>query len=312
MTARSSAASPASDEPQLQVVRLHGADVAFVDLPGAAEGPASPIVALHGLGANSSHWLPAAELLAGRGHRVIVPDLPGHGRSGNGPGDYSLGTLASSVRDLLDHLGLATCTLVGHSMGGGIALQFAYQFPQRLDAVALLDAGGLGTETSSALRWLARPGSGLVLAAAFNSATVGALEAAARRWPLGGSRTPPDLLSDASLARFRELADPDHREAFLSMLRSVVDGGGQRVSAVERLSVLSDTPTLIIWGAHDHILPVAHGDRAHAALPHSTLVVLPDAGHDPHLDAPDLVAELIDELARHRALTLRQTAPPPA
>ncbi|MFI0432576.1 MAG: alpha/beta fold hydrolase [Candidatus Nanopelagicales bacterium] len=287
------------DRPQteLQVVRLHGSDVAYRDLPAGAEGPASPIVALHGLGASSTHWLPAAQLLADRGHRVIVPDLPGHGSSGSGPGDYSLGTLASNVRDLLDHLELATCTLVGHSMGGGVALQFAYQFPQRLDAVALLAAGGLGTETSSALRWLARPGSGLVLAAAFNATTVGALEAAARRWPNGRQ---PDLLSTASLARFRELADAHHREAFLSMLRAVVDSGGQRVSAVERLSVLSDTPTLIIWGGRDHILPVAHGDRAHEALPQSTLVVLPDAGHDPHLDAPELVAELIDELARSR------------
>lgn len=209
-------------------------------------------------------------------------------------GDYSLGALASVLRDLLDELCIEKCVLVGHSLGGGIALQFAYQFPERLDALGLISSGGLGTETSRVLKWTAMPGSGLVMATAFNNVTLGAAEGLARQWARW--RTPPAPLHETTLARLREIADPEHRAAFLATLRAVVDSSGQRVSAVERLPVLEQTDTLIIWGAHDHILPVAHGRTAHDLLPRSRLVIFEDAGHEPHVDEPVRTADLLAEL----------------
>lgn len=270
---------------------LHGRQVGYRDLGAGTP----PFVLVHGIGSTGQAWEPVANDLAARGHRVISVDLPGHGLSSKERGDYSLGALASVLRDLLDRLEIDRCVLVGHSLGGGIALQFAYQYPERLTAMGLISSGGLGVETSRVLKWTAMPGSGIVMATAFNNTTLSAAEALSRRWQRW--RTPPGAISESTLARLREIADPEHRAAFLATLRAVVDASGQRVSAVERLPILDRTPTLIVWGAKDHILPAEHGSRAHDLLPHSRLVVFEDAGHEPHVDDPDRTADLLAELA---------------
>ena len=279
------------------LVNLHGREVLYLD--AGPDDDAYPIVLLHGIGSSSAAWGPTITRLTALGLRTIAVDLPGHGGSSKDRGDYSLAALASVVRDLLDTLEVAECILVGHSLGGGIALQFVYQFPERVAALALVSSGGLGDETSLVLRLTAMPGSGLVMGAAFNRHTLAAADALARGWRR--VRPLPNALTEPSLARLREIADPGHRYAFLATLRAVVNSSGQRISALTRLPALADSPTLVIWGSEDHILPVAHGRRAHELLGTNRLEIFVGAGHEPHLDDPERFAQLLKEL--HEAVS---------
>lgn len=275
-------------------VRLHERDVAY-EVRGDPTAR-TPLLLVHGIGSTSDAWAPVIDLLSEQGRCTIAVDLPGHGRSSKQAGDYSLGALASTLRDLLDHLEVPRCILVGHSLGGGIALQFSYQYPERLAALALVSSGGLGKETSAVLRWTAMPGSGIVMAAAFNPLTLAVLSGLGRVFAATGKRIPA-AFAPSTLDRLHEIADPEHRNAFLAILRAVVDQSGQKVSALARLPLLATTPTLIVWGENDHILPVSHGMRAHAMLPRSTFVVFAEAGHEPHVDDPEAMAELLIDLA---------------
>jgi pimeloyl-ACP methyl ester carboxylesterase len=220
-----------------------------------------------------------------------VVDLPGHGGSAKERGDYSLGALASTLRDLLDHLGYAGCILVGHSLGGGVAMQFAYQFPERCDGLVLVASGGLGREASPFLRAASLPGAEFVLPLIAHPRTLGAV-AAAGRWLGALHRTGP-MVADESLSTLRELGDPATRAAFLATLRGVVDITGQRVSAVGKLPAASHLPTLLVWGDHDPIIPIAHGRATVELLPQGRLVVFPGAGHEPHRHDPERFAQLV-------------------
>lgn len=285
------------------LVSLHGRELRYLD-SGPQDDP-YPLVLLHGIGSSSAAWGPAISLLTGFGLRTIAVDLPGHGGSAKDRGDYSLAGLASVVRDLLDTLEVAQCILVGHSLGGGIALQFVYQFPERVAALALVSSGGLGDETSRVLRLTAMPGSGLVMGAAFNRRTLAAAEALARGW--SRIRPLPNALTESTLARLREIADPGHRYAFLTTLRAVVNSSGQRISALPRLPALADSPTLVVWGSDDHILPLTHGKRAHELLGNNRLEIFVGAGHEPHLADPSRFASLLFEL--HGAIAAGQPWP---
>src|SRR6476619_1889779 len=133
-------------------VELHGHRVIYRI---AGSGP--PVVLLHGMLTSSRHWSEVALRLA-EDHTVIAPDLIGHGDSATPRGDYSLGAHAASIRDLLAAIGIDRATIVGHSLGGGVAMQFFYQFPQRTERLALVSSGGLGREVSPLLRSAALPG----------------------------------------------------------------------------------------------------------------------------------------------------------
>jgi pimeloyl-ACP methyl ester carboxylesterase len=226
-------------------------------------------------------------------HTVVAPDLLGHGRSGKPRGDYSLGAYASGVRDLLILLGIPKLTVVGHSLGGGVAMQFAYQFPQRLDRLVLVDSGGLGEEVSLLLRAATLPGAELVLPLLFRPVTRRAGRAVGRalaRVGLRASATTRGLLEGID-----SLGDADARRAFVHTARSVIDPRGQRVDARDRLYLSRDVPTLLAWGEKDRILPVAHGRRAAKLMPRSRLEVFPGAGHFPFNDDPErFVAALGD------------------
>jgi pimeloyl-ACP methyl ester carboxylesterase len=124
-------------------------------------GPA--LLLVHGIGSAASTWQSAIQHLADR-HSLIVPDLPGHGESANPPGDYSLSGYAAALRDLLRLLGVPRVTLVGHSLGGGIALQSAYLFPELAERLVLVSSGGFGAEVHPLLRAATLPGSEVVLA----------------------------------------------------------------------------------------------------------------------------------------------------
>jgi pimeloyl-ACP methyl ester carboxylesterase len=214
---------------------------------------------------------------------VVAPDLPGHGGSAPGAGDYSIGALAAGLRDLLVGLGHERATLVGHSLGGGIAMQFAYQFPEITERLVLVSSGGLGPEVSAILRAAALPGAELFIGAtAALGSTVGTK--VARALSIVGLQPNTDV---AELARgYASLIDRDRRTAFLATVRGVIGAGGQRVHASDRLYLAEGMPVLIIWGGRDRIIPVQHGESAHEAMPGSRLEVFEKVGHLPQLEAP--------------------------
>jgi pimeloyl-ACP methyl ester carboxylesterase len=259
----------------------------------AGSGP--PVVLVHGMLNSSRHWERVALALADR-YTVVAPDLLGHGDSATPRGDYSLGAHAASIRDLLAAIGIDRATMVGHSLGGGVAMQFFWQFPQRTERLVLVSSGGLGAEVSPALRSAALPGASLLLSAAANRHVVDGLSRAGtalRRRDVGLG-----VQLHAAARALKPLSNPGSREAFLHTLRSVIDGRGQRVSARDRLYLLEGVPTLVVWGERDHTIPLEHGRATHEAVPHSTFATLPAAAHFPHLDDPLGLAALIDEFVR--------------
>jgi pimeloyl-ACP methyl ester carboxylesterase len=268
-------------------VHLHGRDLAYRDLPGSGDA----VLLIHGIGSSLETWADIPERLSARGSRVIAVDLPGHGESSRGPGDYSLGALASSLRDLLDHLGLDRVHLVGHSLGGGVAMQFNYQFPDRVLSLVLESSGGLGEEAFSGLRAASLPGSEWVIRMAINERTLKGASWVGGQ--LGRVGITPHALSPRALETVSWLGEEDRRTAFLATLRSVVGPGGQSVSALDKLHLMEARRVLIVWGDRDPMIPVRHGENAHELLEGSRLVVFPGAGHEPHLHDPERFAELV-------------------
>ena len=276
---------------------LHGHCVAYRQ---AGSGPV--VVLVHGITLSSATWERVIGDLARR-FTVIAPDLAGHGESDKPKGDYSLGAHASTVRDLLLALGHERASFVGHSLGGGIVLQLSYQFPERCERLVLVDSGGLGREVSLLLRAATLPGSELVLP--FLAATR-LLDAGARVGDLLGRlglHVPTDL---EEIARGHStLRDGEARAAFVHTLRSVVEPGGQRVDASNRLYLAQQIPFLLIWGKRDSIIPVSHGRAAHEQLPGSRLEVFERSGHFPQLDEPERFLEvLVDFIDSTEAATL--------
>ena len=274
-------------------VLLHGRPVTYVE---AGSGPV--LLLIHGMAGNIGNWQEVIGPLARR-HTVVTADLPGHGASAPGAGDYSLGALAAGLRDLLVVLGHERATLVGHSLGGGIAMQFAYQFPEITERLVLVSSGGLGPEVSPVLRAAALPGAGAFIAV---TATAGRFAGAALALGLAavGRRPNADV---AEVARgYASLADPGRRAAFLATLRSVISTRGQRVHAGDRLYLAEGVPVLIIWGARDPIIPVHHGEHAHEAIPGSRLEIFDGVGHLPQLEAPGRFVAVLERF-------LEQTEP---
>ncbi|MFL5517798.1 MAG: alpha/beta fold hydrolase, partial [Gemmatimonadales bacterium] len=269
---------------------IHGHRVSYL---AAGEGPV--IALIHGIAGSSEQWKPAMRVLAEH-HTVVAPDLLGHGRSAKPRGDYSLGAYASGVRDLLVALDHPQATVVGHSLGGGVAMQFAYQFPERCERLVLVSSGGLGTEVHPLLRAATLPGAELVLPLIAHARLRAAGEAVGRALQAVGLRAGPDV---AELARgYGSLSDSEARAAFLHTLRAVIDPTGQRVSATDRLYLAQDMPALIIWGRRDPIIPASHGGIAHRGMPGSELVLL-DAGHFPQLDDPVGFSQLLRDFIEH-------------
>ena len=273
---------------------LHGQEIACVEVEGT--GPL--LLLLHGVGSSRRTWDTVLPLLADRGAHVLALDLPGHGTSDKGRGDYSLGALASTVRDLMEHLGHERAVLVGHSLGGGIALQFAYQYPDRCQGLVLVASGGLGREASPILRAASLPGAELVIPVIAHPRVVSAIALVGR--VLAQVRGDGLALSDDTVRTLRELSDAEMRGAFLATLRSVIDVSGQRVSAVAKLSAAAHLPTLLVWGDRDPIIPCEHGHRTVEQMPGARLVVFRGARHEPHLYDPQRFAALLLE---HSELT---------
>src|SRR4051812_4880760 len=256
-----------------RTIELHGHPVSY---RLAGSGPA--VVLIHGITSSSRTWETVLPALAEH-HTVIAPDLLGHGHSAKPRGDYSLGAYASGIRDLLVALGHARATVVGHSLGGGIAMQLAYQFPERVERLVLVNSGGLGPEVSLMLRAATLPGSEYVLPLLCAGALHDAARAVGKAFGVIGLKPGADLTGMAE--GFASLTAVDARHAFLHTARSIIDITGQRVSARDRLYLTEGMPTLIVWGERDPVIPAAHGYAAHAAMPGSRLEMFEGAGHFP-------------------------------
>ncbi|BBY18151.1 alpha/beta fold hydrolase [Mycolicibacterium litorale] len=281
----------------VKYVELHGERVAYRD-----SGSGEVILLIHGMAGSSDTWNAVLPRLS-ENYRVIAPDLLGHGRSAKPRTDYSLGAFAAGLRDLLDELGVSRATVVGQSLGGGVAMQFLYQHPEYCRRLILISSGGLGPDVGWVLRLLAAPGAEFLLPVIAPKAVV-ALGNRMRPWLSAVGLGSPQ--AEQTWQSYSSLSDPPTRAAFLRTLRSVVDYRGQAVSALSRLGVHLDVPSLVIWGDRDPIIPVAHAYSVQAARPGSVLKVLPGLGHYPHVEAADEVADTMHEFF----LATRQSALP--
>jgi pimeloyl-ACP methyl ester carboxylesterase len=299
-------------------ISIHGNTVAY---RAAGDGPV--VLLVHGMAGSSDTWRHVMPALTRR-FTVLAPDLLGHGGTAKPRSEYSLSTHANLLRDLLAALGYERATIVGQSLGGGIAMQLAYQFPERCERLVLVSSGGLGREVSPLLRGLSLPGAERFFPLVCSPALRDAVDRLAT-W-LGGTMLRPTPALEEIWRSYAALADGDTRRAFFQTLRAVIDARGQSVSAIDRLYLAALLPTLIIWGARDSLIPAAHGRAAHEAIPGSRLEIFDDAGHFPHCEAPErFVAALVDfidstepgpaeawrEVLRRRSRQAEADRPPP-
>ncbi len=266
---------------------IHGYRRAYVR---AGRGPA--LLLIHGIGDSSDTWRPVVEQLAEH-YTVIAPDLLGHGRSEKPRADYTIAGFANGMRDLLTVLEVESVTVVGHSLGGGVAAQFSYQFPERCERLVLVGSGGIGRTVSPLLRFAAVPGVEAMmpllglppvrLVSRLGAGLLRVLDTA-----LGRD-------AEEILAVFDALPNTEARRAILRTLRSGVDWQGQVITMLDRAYLAEGVPTLVIWGRRDAIIPLGHGRLAHAALPGSELEIFDEAGHFPHHTDPMRFVEVVHE-----------------
>jgi pimeloyl-ACP methyl ester carboxylesterase len=268
----------------LQHVSIHGHSVGY-----RRAGAGEPILLIHGLAGSSRTWDDVIPQLVEH-YDVIAPDLLGHGESAKPLGDYSLGAFASGVRDLLSVLDIPSVTVVGHSFGGGIAMQLAYQHPHLVDRLVLVGSGGLGREVSWLLRILTLPGAEYLMPLWFPKPLVDRATDVGRQLGRRNIRSPK--LGEMWRA-YSSLAGAPNRTAFVRTMRGIIDPGGQIVSALDRLYLAAHLPTLIIWGDQDGIIPVEHAYAAHEAIETSRLEILEGVGHFPHVESPEVFNDVL-------------------
>lgn len=273
------------DTTRLEYRSIHGYRRAF---RVAGSGPL--LVLVHGIGDNSRAWRPVMAELA-RTHTVVAPDLLGHGRSDKPRADYSVPAYANGLRDLLGVLGVDSATMIGHSLGGGVAMQFAYQFPSMVDRLVLVSTGGVTSEVHALLRLASLPVAAEALALLRLPGVRGGLRLAGALLDRAGVHAAHDT---PNLMRVLDgLPDPTARAAFLRTLRGVVDWRGQVVTMLDRSYLTQGMPVQLVWGEKDLLIPAAHARLAHAAMPGSRLEVFEGAGHFPFRDDPERFVDLV-------------------
>src|SRR5664280_3277834 len=278
-----------TEEFPVEHISIHGHQIGY---RRGGEGPV--LLLFHGIAGSSLTWVPAMRLLQSD-YTVVAPDFLGHGASEKPPGDYSLGNLATVIRDFLNLLGIDRATVVGQSFGGGVAMQFSYQFPERCERLVLVDAGGLGREVNWILRFMTLPGAEYVMPALF--------PAFVRDWgdtviKFFGGRGFRNAEALEMWRSYRSLTEGESRRAFVRTVRSVIDPGGQSVSAVDRLYLVAHMPTLIVWGDHDRNIPLDHAYLAHEAIPNSRLEVMEGVGNFPQVAEPVRFVEILRDFLR--------------
>ena len=275
---------------RVQYVTIHGYRRAFVR---TGKGPA--LLLLHGLGRDHTTWLPVIDALARR-YTVIAPDLLGHGESDKPRADYSVGGFANGMRDLLTVLGIDKVTVVGHSFGGGVAMQFAYQFPERTERLVLVGSGGLGSEVSTAIRAITTTGfyqvMGLMTLPGVRQVGSAGLRALSRT----GIKEFRDFDEVASI--YESFQDPAARAAIRHVVRAVVDWQGQIVTMADRAYLTEAMPMCVIWGEDDRVIPVSHAARAAVLAPDARVELIPNAGHFPHKDHPERFVKILNDFVK--------------
>ena len=275
---------------EVQYLTLHGHRRAYVKV---GSGPV--LLLLHGLGCDHTTWEPVIGTLAKR-YTVIAPDLLGHGLSDKPRADYSVGGYANGMRDLLTALGVDKVTVIGHSFGGGVAMQFAYQFPERTERLVLVASGGLGPEVSPAIRAITTPGFHQVMGVL----TMPGVRHAGMIGMRALSRMPWKLTRDLDEVAdiYDSFKDPHARAAIRHVVRAVVDWRGQIVTMADRAYLTSAMPMGVIWGSDDKVIPVRHASNAAALAADARVEVIPNAGHFPHKDHPHRFAKIVHEFIR--------------
>ena len=275
---------------EVQYLTIHGHRRAYVR---AGTGPV--LVLLHGLGCDHTTWSPVIDRLAEH-YTVIAPDLLGHGRSAKPRADYSLGGYANGMRDLLTVLGVDKVTIVGHSFGGGVAMQFAYQFPERTERLVLVASGGLGPEVSAAIRAVTTPGFHQVMGVL----TLPGIRHLGKAGLRGLSRTPFRLTRDLDEVAeiYDSFKDPHARTAIRHVVRAVVDWRGHIVTMADRAYLTQAMPMAVVWGRDDAVIPVRHAANAEALGSNVDLEIIEDAGHFPHKDHPERFTEVVEAFIR--------------
>ena len=292
--------------PTLQFRTIHGYKRAFRI---AGSGPA--LLLIHGIGDNSTTWNSVQANLAQQ-FTVIAPDLLGHGQSDKPRADYSVAAYANGMRDLLSVLDIERVTIVGHSLGGGVAMQFAYQFPHLVDRLILVSSGGVTKDVNFVLRLASLPMGSEALTVLRLPLLLPAVQLAGRivGKAIGTTALGHDLPN--MLRVLNDLPEPTASAAFSRTLRAVVDWRGQIVTMLDRCYLTEAIPVQIIWGSRDVVVPVRHAHMAHAAMPGSRLEIFEHSGHFPfHADPArfiDVVQRFIDttEPAEYDQTALRQ------
>lgn len=300
---------------EVQFVTIHGHRRAYVKV---GHGP--NLLLLHGLGCDHTTWAPVIDSLAKR-YTVIAPDLLGHGLSAKPRADYSVGGYANGMRDLLTVLGIDKVSVVGHSFGGGVAMQFAYQYPERTERMMLVASGGLGPEVSPVIRAVAAPGflpvMGFLTLPGIRHIGMAGMRALSN----GPWKLTRDLDEVADI--YDSFKDPHARAAIRHVVRAVVDWRGQIVTMADRAYLTEAMPMAVVWGRDDKVIPVRHASNAAALAPNARVEVIPNAGHFPHKDHPHRFAKIVHEWVRstqpasysrarwRRLLTTGQTGPTP-
>ncbi|MFC7496024.1 MULTISPECIES: alpha/beta fold hydrolase [unclassified Nocardioides] len=269
---------------------IHGHRRAFVK---TGKGPV--VLLLHGLACDHTTWDDVIGRLSRR-HTVIAPDLLGHGQSDKPRADYSVGGYANGMRDLLTVLGIDKATVVGHSFGGGVAMQFAYQFPERTERLVIVASGGLGPEVHPGIRAITTPG--------FHEAMGVLTLPGLRHLGIAGMRT----LAAIGLKQTRDFGeaarifdsfkDPATRHATRHVVRAVVDWRGQIVTMADRAYLSEAMPMCVVWGRDDRVIPVRHANTAAELAPNARVEVIPGAGHFPHHDDPERFCQVLEEFVR--------------
>ncbi len=253
------------------------------------------VLLLHGIGRTLEDWSENMVAL-GESHRVFAPDFPGCGFSDKPVLPYTTPFLAGFVRDFLRALNLERVVLVGNSMGGGISLEFAAQFPELLEGLVLVAPAGMGQKGAQFLGLCSIPVFGEVISRPSRVGSKRALEL------LFADRK---MMTPARAERDFELSSqPGATRAFLKMLRFMANRHGAKPAFYNRsLENASNVrvPTLVVWGVQDHILPVEYAPVAERVIPGSRLQVYDPCGHFPMLErAQEFNALLLEFLQNAR------------